>query len=100
MIYTDTARNNADAFEGSGSGDAKMKEEKERFFFFLICLIQFQKVKTFYLLCFHKIFLTKSSKPVNPARDRLPCQPVTDIVAEVIAILCDEMVCVPRIFLC
>lgn len=34
MIYTDTARNNADAFEGSGSGDAKMKEEKERFFFF------------------------------------------------------------------
>lgn len=74
MIHTDTARSNADAFEGNG--DAKIKEEKRGFvflflfyFFYLnhfifsvylcfLCSIQFQKMKTFCSVCvFIKYFL-------------------------------------------
>lgn len=52
MIYTDTARNNADAFEGSGSGDAKMKEEKERFFFFFNMFNPISKSENILLIVF------------------------------------------------
>ena len=55
--------------------------------------------KTFYLALWTR-FLTKSSKSIDPTRDRLPCQSDTHIVTEMVAVLGDKMISVPRIVFC
>jgi hypothetical protein len=43
---------------------------------------------------------TQFSKAVDPSRDSLPCETLAEIISEMIAVLKDQMICVPMVALC
>lgn len=47
-----------------------------------------------------KHFLTDSGESINPARDGISSQPEADVVAEMIAVLGDEIVGIASVLLC